>query len=379
MRSVLFFLTMLMASRQQGSLGRRPDAPNVPFQPRAVASGCPDVATSRPPDDPVQPGDFVELQRTPCEGACPVYTVQIRGDGQINWLHQSVGGGGATSTVSPVEARGLLEKLRTNGFWGLCNSYSVAASDGPTLITTLHIAGQLKRVSDYFNSGPKLLHDFEIDIDGLADTHRRLHGDPRLETVASFRRPKRGSIISSNLRADAEGAKPGLTPLMRASAKGDVQEIRKQLSSGADPNAQDSSGWTALMYATQTDRPEAIKILLDGGAAPNTRSYLGQTALMAAAGAFSAAPEKSRVLLAAGADVNMQDIEGHTPLMFAMYAALFLQRAELISLMRAAGARTDLKDAKGFTALDYLDEEAGIYPQRKGESDKLRSILTSPQ
>ena len=74
----------------------------------------------------------------------------------------------------------------------------------------------------------------------------------------------------------------------------------------------------------------------------------------------------------------MQDLDGHTALMSAMYGALFLQRAELISLMRAVG-RTDLRDAKGLTAFDYLDEEARIYPQQNVESDKLRSILTSPQ
>jgi uncharacterized protein len=381
MRSVLFFLTILVASSQQRSPFRLPGAPNAPFQPRAAASGCPDASAGNPPADPFQPADFVELERTPCFGACPVYTAQIRGDGEVNWRGPSLGPTGATSTVNPVEARALLERLRTNGFWGLCSNYSIGATDGPTVITTLHIGGQEKRVSDYFNSGPELLHDFVIDIDGLADTHRRLHGDPRLETVASYRRPALGAgySMTSNLRADAEAAKPGLTRLMRASAKGDVDEIRRQLSSGADPNAQDSSGWTALMYATQTDRPEAIKLLLDAGATPNTRSYLGQTALMAAAGAYSAATEKSRLLIAAGGDVNMQDLDGHTALMFAMYGALFLQRAELISLMRAAGARTDLRDAKRFTALDYLEEEARISPQRKVDSDKLRSILTSPQ
>jgi uncharacterized protein len=396
MTSVHFFLTILMmsmlpalASSQQGAAQRPTGAPNVPFQPRTAASGCPDASASNPPADPVQPADFVELERTPCFGACPVYTAQIRGDGQVNWRGRSLGPAGATSTVSPDEARALLQKLRTNGFWSLCSSYSIGATDGPTVITTLHIAGQEKRVSEYFNSGPTLLHEFEIDIDGLADTHRRLHDDPRLETVASYRRPAFGPgySMTSNLRADAEGAKPGLTPLMRASAKGDVEEIPRQLSSGADPNAQDSSGWTALMYATQTDRPEAIKILLDAGASPNTRSYLGQTALMAAAGAYSAAPEKSRVLLTAGADVNMQDLDGHTALMFAMYGSLgyndtspsFLQRAELISLMRTAGARTDLRDAKSLTAFDYLDEEARLYPQHKAESDKLRRILASPQ
>ena len=85
------------------------------------------------------------------------------------------------------------------------------------------------------------------------------------------------------------------------------------------------------------------------------------------------------MLLTAGADVNMQDLEGHSALMFAMYAALFLQRSELISVMRAAGARTDLRDAKGLTVFDYLDEEARIYPQRKVDSDKLRTILTSSE
>jgi hypothetical protein len=318
-----------------------------------------------------------------------VYTVQIRGDGQVHWRQPSLGSAGAAATVNPDEAQVLLEKLRANGFWSLCSSYSVGATDGPTVITTLHIAGQEKRVSDYFRGGPKLLHDFQIEIDGLVDTHRRLHGDPRLESAASFRRPGLGAgySITSNIRADAEGAKPGLTPLMRASAQGDVEEIRRQLSSGANPNAQDSSGWTALIYATQTDRADAINMLLDAGASPNARSYLGQTALMAVSATYSAAPEKCRLLLAAGADLNVQDNEGRTALMFAMYGALssndttpaFLQRTELVSLMRAAGARTDLRDGKGLTALDYLNEEARIYPQQKVESDKLRRILAAHQ
>jgi hypothetical protein len=397
-RRMLLFPTILMvsmavppamASSQQRPARRLSGTPNIPFQPQPVASGCPNAAASSPPPDAVQPADFVELQRTPCFGACPVYTVRIRGDGQVNWQQLSLGPAGATATVSPAEVRALLEKLRTNGFWSLCSSYSVGATDGDTVITTVHIGGHEKRVSDYFRSAPKLLRDFENEIDGLVDTHRRLHGDPRLENVASLRLPGAGAGygIFSNLRADAEGAKPGLTPLMQASARGDVKEIRSQLSSGADANAQDSSGWTALMYATQADRAEAIKILLDAGASPNARSYLGQTVLMAVTGAYSSSPEKFRLLLAAGADVNVQDLDGHTALMFAMCGALiyeptapgFLQRAELISLMREAGARTDLRDAKGLTALDYLNEEARLYPQQKVESDKLQRILTSPQ
>jgi hypothetical protein len=374
---------------QQRSAMRSPGAPITPFKLEPQASECPSVPASIPPPEAVQPADFVELQRKPCFGACPVYTVQIRGDGRVHWLQPSLGRTGADATVSAAEASALLEKLRTDGFWSLCGSYSVGATDGDTVITTVHIAGQEKRVSDYFRSAPKLLRDFENEIDALVDTHGRLHGDPRLESVASLRLPgaPAGYGIFSNLGRDAEGAKPGLTPLMQASAKGDIAEIQKQLSSGADPNAQDSSGWTALMYATQTDRVEAFKILLDAGARPNMRSHLGQTALMAVAGTYTSAPEKFRLLLAAGADVNVQDNDGHTALMFVMYGALgvndtspsFLQHAELISLMRAAGARTDLRDAKGLTALGYLDVEASIYPQQKIASDKLRRILVSSQ
>jgi uncharacterized protein DUF6438/ankyrin repeat protein len=314
MRGVLFFLTILIvsmlplmaSSQQQQTAGRATRATIIPLQLPPLPSGCPDAAASNPPADTVQPADFVEFERTSCFGPCPVYKVQIRGDGQVTWPPRSFGQAGATAAVDPVRARALLEKLRTNGFWSLCASYSLGATDGATVITTLHIAGQEKRVSDYFDSGPKLLHDFEIEIDGLVDTHLRLHGDPRLESVAGLRRPGLGAgySISSNLRPDAEGAKPGLTPLMRAGAKGDLAEIRSQLSSGVDPNGQDSSGWTALMYATQTDRTEAMKILLDAGASPNTLSYLGQTALMAVADAYSAPVEKCRLLLAAGAAIS---------------------------------------------------------------------------
>ncbi len=42
-----------------------------------------------------------------------------------------------------------------NGFWSLCGSYSTGASDGATVITTVHISDQEKRVSDYFNSAPQ--------------------------------------------------------------------------------------------------------------------------------------------------------------------------------------------------------------------------------
>src|SRR5215470_4885507 len=104
MRSRLFILSMSIAllpsMRSQQRLGQRQaPAPNIPFKPSMLAADCPNAAESNPPAGPVQPTDFVELQRTPCFGPCPVYTVQIRGDGQVHWRQPSLGSAGAVATV----------------------------------------------------------------------------------------------------------------------------------------------------------------------------------------------------------------------------------------------------------------------------------------
>ena len=393
LNKLFFLIVLIMMTIVPLAIGQRSRAgePNIAIGPRVETSGCPGEAAITLPLPTVQPSDFVRLRRTRCFGTCPDYTVQIGADGQISWRGENYvrAIGAETATINPRDARGLIEKLQTAGFWKLCSSYSATVSDASTVITTLHIADREKQVSDYFNTAPSWLQDLEREIDVLADTHRWIHGDPRRETVALVRlRNTRVDFsagrVGRSLDADARGPKPGLTPLMQASARGNLSEIQKQLSAKADPNAQDSSGWTALMYATLASDPQAMKILLDSGADANGRSYMGQTALMAVSAAYSSAPEKFRLLAAARADVNAQDTDGHTALMFAMYGSLgssdrgFLERAELVSLLREAGARTDLVDGAGLTVFDYLDEEAAGYPYGKSESDKLRQILQNP-
>jgi hypothetical protein len=366
--------------------------PNIPSQPQVETKGCPTEGISTMPPADARPNDFVELQRTTCFGSCPSYSVQIHADGQITWKGDRsvrITGAGA-ATIKPSDARALIEKFRTRDFWSLCGSYSASISDGATVITTVHFADQEKRVSDYFNTAPGWLQTLESEIDALADTHQWIHGDPRNETFASVR--SSAPVVSfpfgitAGLDADFRGPKPGLTPLMQAAAKNDISEIQKQLAAKADPNAQDSSGWTALMYATRANKAESMKMLLDAGANPNVRSYMGQTALMAVSTIYREALEKLRLLIAARADTNAQDNDGHTGLMFAMYGSLgyedtdrgFLERVELVSLLREAGARTDLRDAAGLTVFDYLDEEAKRYRYNRSQPEKLRQILQNP-
>jgi ankyrin repeat protein len=101
-----------------------------------------------------------------------------------------------------------------------------------------------KHVSNYDNGAPRLLQQFEYEIDSLADTHRWIHGDPRKELIG-------------NVRADAAFAKPGLTALMRAAAVADTGEMQRLLAAKSDPNAQDSSGWTALVYSAQGEKKDS--------------------------------------------------------------------------------------------------------------------------
>jgi ankyrin repeat protein len=202
---------------------------------------------------------------------------------------------------------------------------------------------------------------WELDraVDAVADTHAWIHGDPRLETLPS-------------LLGDARGPKPGLTALMQAAGKGDLAEVRKQLSGNANPNAQDSSGATALIYATQAANPELLSILLRAGADPNVRTYMGQTETMAASISFRLPEEKLKILLAAGADVNAQDQEGQTALMLAVRYQF--ERPEVAGVIVQSGARRDVTDANGLSALDRLEKDP-----RRGKLpavyERLRQIL----
>ena len=146
--------------------------------------------------------------------------------------------------MNPADARALIDRLGANGFWNLCGRYEWPATDGPTTITTLHIGDHEKHVSNYDNGAPRLLQQFEYEIDSLADTHRWIHGDPRKELIG-------------NVRADAAFAKPGLTALMRAAAVADTGEMQRLLAAKSDPNAQDSSGWTALVYSAQGEKKDS--------------------------------------------------------------------------------------------------------------------------
>ncbi|HBB87133.1 MAG TPA: hypothetical protein DC047_05920 [Blastocatellia bacterium] len=138
------------------------------------------------------------------------------------------------------------------------------------------------------------------------------------------------------------GPIPGVreTLLFRASAKGDVNQVRNLLDSGTNVDAREGNGETPLMYAAVEDRTEVVKLLLDRGAAVNAVSLNGETALVRAVGVSHY--ETVTLLLNRGAD-----IEKGVPLM----AAAGEGDLEMIKLLLNRGARINAVDNEGYTAL----------------------------
>lgn len=110
----------------------------------------------------------------------------------------------------------------------------------------------------------------------------------------------------------------GVTPLMRAAGRGDLQAVRELLAKGTDVNAADARGFTALFHACyngEEDRgyPEVVRALLAAGADREARIGYGVRPLMYAAGNGEAGVVEA--LLEAGADPHARNEGGRTALM----------------------------------------------------------------
>lgn len=64
----------------------------------------------------------------------------------------------------------------------------------------------------------------------------------------------------------------GWTPLIFATAMGDLEAVQTLLRKGAEPDRQENDGWTALMFAASSGNSQLVTTLLQAGASPGVRS-----------------------------------------------------------------------------------------------------------
>lgn len=155
-----------------------------------------------------------------------------------------------------------------------------------------------------------------------------------------------------------EGGRPfaGAHPMFFAAHAGNAALLPVLKNAGDSRDAPTvlfgTSPYSPLAAASQFGHVDAVRALLDLGAAPDPavlkRSILSNRVAVV------------RLLLDAGADVNhVDDATGMTPLMYA--SAIDFGDSTMVDMLLAAGARPEVKDKEGLTALDRARHAGNLH------------------
>jgi uncharacterized protein DUF6438 len=119
----------------------------------------------------------IVLERTPCFGTCPVYTLSVLSSGEVEFAgtNHVKAKGIQTGRISPEDFARLVKKIDEIDFFNLRSRYDGKNPDGsgttvtdlPTKKTSVTRGGETKTVENYFR-GPPGLSELENLIDELA-------------------------------------------------------------------------------------------------------------------------------------------------------------------------------------------------------------------
>lgn len=134
-----------------------------------------------------------------------------------------------------------------------------------------------------------------------------------------------------------------------ALTKKDTVQALSLIKGGADVNAKDNMGNTPMMTACRWADDTTVSFLLRHGAtADSPKSPKGRTPLMIAC-AYYSGKKICAMLISYGANVNATASDGTTALMLAAMNA----KLDVVMLLLGKGAKPEMKDQSGKTALDY--------------------------
>ncbi len=112
----------------------------------------------------------ITLDRSGCFGACPAYTLVLRGDGSASYIGKSnvEKVGAYRAKVDEQSLRFLMAAFERIRFYELNDVYDAMVTDIPTYTVKYTLHDSTKTVTDRFNPPPGL-RDLERSIDSVAD------------------------------------------------------------------------------------------------------------------------------------------------------------------------------------------------------------------
>ena len=208
-----------------------------------------------------------------------------------------------------------------------------------------------------------------------------------------------------DINAKDEG---GITALMWAICKGNIEIIKMLLKKGADVNAKDINGVSvlamSLMRPSRWRKKEIVSILLEKGADVNAVDNFGLTAVMWAykdlenfdldlvsmlrdkgaddsGGPIMTASSRGdidavKMLLDMGMYIDKKDNKGWTALMYASFNG----QSDIVSMLIEKGADVNTRDNKGFSAFHLANskhhtEIVSMLQKKKKEIKDARPLL----
>lgn len=130
----------------------------------------------------------ISLERTPCFGTCPVYTITVSPSGQVTFegrAHVRLLGA-ATAEIPKPRVDSLLVELERAGYFRFAGRYAVSepacgryVTDLPSVISTASLRGRTKRIQHDHGCGgaPGALAVLEKRIDEVLGSDRWVEGE----------------------------------------------------------------------------------------------------------------------------------------------------------------------------------------------------------
>ncbi len=122
------------------------------------------------------------LKRSACYGSCPAYSVEVNGNGEVEFNGESnvLVTGRHRGSISKQLVRDLVTYFERADYFSLKDEYAASVTDLPTYTTCIEFDGRKKSVKDYGGASvgmPRSVQDLERAIDEFTGTEKWVKGN----------------------------------------------------------------------------------------------------------------------------------------------------------------------------------------------------------